>query len=583
MTESDVTHLDVSNPCDVTLVVKDGEEFKAHRQVLSEACPFFEKLLTSDMKESKEGVVRLETITKHQMADILEFIYTGHVNISSQENAENLIAAADFLLLPNVKSIASKFLEQNISISTCLSSFFVAEKYLCDELIKSTRKFICSNFVTVAETEHFLDLPSREVENWISSDEIVVSVEEDVFEIILKWINHNKSERSLKFSELFRHVRLTCVSRDFLITAVVTNDLVQENKECLDGVVAALGWIDRADDCDVPRPHSPRKSLEKCVIAVCGNEVPSHNLLWDPEKDVFFRLPPAPEMETEDRVSHLCGHLFSCRDKLFVVPANIGKAQCYDPNVNLWIPAPWTKQLDSNLQFVTSESQFLSEVLVVENKICFIVETRRGTGSSSLSLYNLDTDSFVQFIEWLDKIHVCFVAVNRYIYAIGGMIELVSFEGNCDVILRESSRFDTNEDKWEDIAKLQKARYQAFGVGKNQKIFVAGGLGEYWEGHLKTCEVYHIETDEWHLMATLTIPRPCGGMVLVDQTLYVLSRYTPSKTECYRHGKDEWIVQTLPFQLGSSSACSFRLFKGDLYKLERKRFEISFPPVTSVR
>ena len=385
MNESDVIHRDVSNPCDVTLVVKDGEEFKAHRQVLSEACRFFEKLLASDMKESKEGVVRLETITKHQMADILEFIYTGHVNISSQENAENLIAAADFLLLSNVKSIAGKFLEQNISISTCLSSFYVAEKYLYEELIESTRKFIYSNFLKVAETEHFLDLPSHEVENWISSDEIVVNVEEEVFEIILKWINHNKSERSLKFSELFRHVRLTCVSRDILTTAVVINDLVQENKECLDGAVAALGWIDRADDCDVPRPHSPRKSLEKCVIAVCGNEVPSHNLLWDPEKDEIFRLPPAPEMETEDCVSHLCGHLFSCRDKLFVVPKNIRKAQCYDPNVNLWIPAPWTKQLDKNLQFVISESQSFSKAFVVENKICFIVETRQ-THSSSLSL-----------------------------------------------------------------------------------------------------------------------------------------------------------------------------------------------------
>jgi len=33
---------------DVTLVAKDGKEFKAHRQVLSEASPFFEKLLSSE-------------------------------------------------------------------------------------------------------------------------------------------------------------------------------------------------------------------------------------------------------------------------------------------------------------------------------------------------------------------------------------------------------------------------------------------------------------------------------------------------------------------------------------------------------
>ena len=37
----------LDQPCDVVLMVKDGKEFKAHRQVLSEASPFFEKLLNA--------------------------------------------------------------------------------------------------------------------------------------------------------------------------------------------------------------------------------------------------------------------------------------------------------------------------------------------------------------------------------------------------------------------------------------------------------------------------------------------------------------------------------------------------------
>ena len=41
-------------PWDVVLMVKDGKQFKAHRRVLSAACPFFEKLLNSDMKETQE-------------------------------------------------------------------------------------------------------------------------------------------------------------------------------------------------------------------------------------------------------------------------------------------------------------------------------------------------------------------------------------------------------------------------------------------------------------------------------------------------------------------------------------------------
>ena len=200
--------------CDITLVVKDGEQFQAHRTVLSQASPFFEKLLGSDMKESNEGVIRLQTITKSQMADILQFIYNGNVQITSQENAEKLIETADFLLLSNIKIIAGKFLEQHMTTETCISTNYLAEQYSCEELVASSRKFIHLNFTSVTASKEFLNLPSHDIEKWISSDEIVIDDEENVFEIILKWIDHDKSERSGKFSELFSHVRLTCVSRD---------------------------------------------------------------------------------------------------------------------------------------------------------------------------------------------------------------------------------------------------------------------------------------------------------------------------------------------------------------------------------
>jgi len=40
----------------------------------------------------------------------------------------------------------------------------------------------------VAEIDEFLNLEAKEVERWISSDEISVADEADVFNIVLKWI-----------------------------------------------------------------------------------------------------------------------------------------------------------------------------------------------------------------------------------------------------------------------------------------------------------------------------------------------------------------------------------------------------------
>ena len=75
-------------------------------------------------------------------------------------------------------------------------------------------------------------------------------------------------QRRVKFCDLFRHVRLTCISRDILASNVVTYDLVKEDEECLKGVSVALQWFDRSTDCYIPRPHRPRKALERDVIIV---------------------------------------------------------------------------------------------------------------------------------------------------------------------------------------------------------------------------------------------------------------------------------------------------------------------------
>ena len=206
------------HPFDVTLVVEDGKAFKAHKCILSAASPFFEKLFNSDMRESKERVVRLEMLTELGLRDILEFIYTGTVQISTEENAQQLIAMADYLLLPHLKTVAGRVLLQLLNPSNCISMYYFAERYRCEELITEIKDFIFANFTTVAKTEQFLSLSSKEAKMWISSDEIDVSAEEDVFDIIRTWTDCEKSERKKYFAELFREARLVYVSRDLTCT-----------------------------------------------------------------------------------------------------------------------------------------------------------------------------------------------------------------------------------------------------------------------------------------------------------------------------------------------------------------------------
>ena len=223
----------IDKPYDITLVVDDGKKIKVHRRVLSEASPVFEKMLTSEIKETHEGVVLLEMITELGLMELLEYIYTCSVPISADDNAQDLVVMADYFDLPHLKYHAGRALEQTLNSSNSISTYRVTKTYHCKEFARHTKEYVDLNFTNVARTEEFLGLPYQDVKKWLSSDEINVNAEEDVFEIILRWTGYKIGERNKYFPDLFREVRLNHVSRDFLLSDVVTNDLVNDNKPCL--------------------------------------------------------------------------------------------------------------------------------------------------------------------------------------------------------------------------------------------------------------------------------------------------------------------------------------------------------------
>ena len=531
--------------CDVTLMTKDDKELKAHRNVLSAASPFFFKLLQSDMKENREGIVRFEEISSAVMEEVLEFIYTGSVEVT-QENVEDLIAAANYLLIPGLKTISGRFLEEQMSESNCVSTFYFAEKYQCDELIANTTKFIHANFASVAEMDEFLDLEAKEVERWISRDEISVAAEADVFKVVLKWIEQNNSERKESFEKLFGHVRLASLARDFLID-VVTNELVQGNSRCLWLVLDAIKMM--AFPVEGSLPQSPRKSLETGAIVCCGGK---YALCYLPEKDEWKRL---ADGLTENKNSTT--QMMNYRDQLYAFPQT-GKAERYDPVFNCW----------STLDMSTTNS---TKVAVVKGNL-YAIEVSLSKKTSSIKRYDVERCSWQTVLSSHEgcRLESCVVAAGNHLYVCGGKS---GSSYRYDDYVTKAERFDTVVNKWETIADMKEKRECAFGTTTSGKIFVAGG-------RQRSCEMYNVSTNEWQVIGRLNDLHRCGSMVCLKGTLYVLggtSDYGRSylKVECYDPTENKWIQKTaIPVKMISEdngdtfSGCVLKLSKGVLNKLD---------------
>ena len=256
--------------CDVKVVVKD-KEFNAHKVVLAAASPFFLTLLATDMRESKEQLIRieLEEATASVMEDVLQYVYTGNVSVT-EESAHSLIATADYLLLPGLKTMACNFLKENVTTENCIFNYYFADKYQCVDMREKACEVVNSNFSAVMETDDFLSLTMEQVMEWVSSDDITVNNEEEVFKGIVKWVSHIKSEREAHFVELLHQVRLMSISHEYLFNDLVEEKLVTTNNECLKFVLAAMkGFFYPTDECVT---KSPRKCLETQTdaIFVCG-------------------------------------------------------------------------------------------------------------------------------------------------------------------------------------------------------------------------------------------------------------------------------------------------------------------------
>ena len=531
--------------CDLTLVTKDDEELKAHSNVLSAASPFFNKLLLSDMKEKREGIVRFEEISGSVMEDVLEFVYTGTVGVT-QENAKELIAAGNYLIIPSLETVSWRFLEGEMSNKNCISTFYFAEKYQCNELLTNSRGFIHENFACVAEMDEFLNLEAKEVERWISSDKIVVTAELDVFKIVQKWVEHSKSERKAAFEELFRHVRLVFLPRDYLLS-IVTNELVRDNGVCLRLISDAIQLTAFSNEHDLPL--SPRKGLETRAIVACGGK---YTFCYIPEEDEWKRLPDGLSERNQKN------QVIRYQDQLYVFPRYC-PAERYDPVYNGW----------STLDFSSNSAT----VVVIKGEI-YALEIDTLCEESTIKRYNVDMCSWQTVLtsNQACRIESCVVAAGHHLYSFGGWLPQSS---EC---VTKAERFDTMVNEWEEIADMQCERGGAFGVATEEKIFVGGGHRSNYVW--RTCEMYIVSTNEWQTIASLNISCEYGSMMCLKGKIYVVGGSNilgknELKVECYDPTKDKWIIKTtIPMKKicrgnkHTFTGCVLKFSKGVLDKLE---------------
>ncbi|CAF4452384.1 unnamed protein product [Rotaria socialis] len=217
---------------DVTIYV-DGVPFACHRLILAAASPYFRAMFSYNFRESTEGNVRIQDITPWTMKRILEFIYTGHTDIT-YDNLFEMFNASVMLSIKELTDLLIKFLYLQMNIYNCIQIEQLATLYSLENLRRTTLQFIVDHFMCLYEKHLFVHLNEHTLMEVLSDDNLDIPKEEYVFLTIVQWVNYRPVEREQYFQSLFKFIRLNSISdSDFVTNSMRNEKLVQKYTACL--------------------------------------------------------------------------------------------------------------------------------------------------------------------------------------------------------------------------------------------------------------------------------------------------------------------------------------------------------------
>jgi len=150
----------------------------------------------------------LRIISAAAMESVLEFMYTGQVQVN-RDNVFELLEASSFLFVEKVKKACCQFLESIVDKENCFAILSIAHAFSCNGLIQTVNQFVNRQFNELAKTESFLKLPKEEIIKFLSSDDIQIENEEQLLEIIIDWVNYDLEMRKGWFTQLLKLIRLS--------------------------------------------------------------------------------------------------------------------------------------------------------------------------------------------------------------------------------------------------------------------------------------------------------------------------------------------------------------------------------------
>ncbi|KAK3095759.1 hypothetical protein FSP39_018672 [Pinctada imbricata] len=218
---------------DVTVEV--GEKtFKCHKSILASLSLYFDAMFNSGMRESISGHVTFPEMDPDLFEIVLRFIYTGDAESGmTTDNAVELLRIAALLQISTLQGIIEEFLHPHLTNENCLKVWRLSMLHDCRTLTDKAVELIARNFKDIIQTDDFWELDGREVAAIIKEDALDVESEDQLCDIVIRWIEKDIDKRKECCGMLFENIRLAFLSPEALINLEEKHEFLRENFDCM--------------------------------------------------------------------------------------------------------------------------------------------------------------------------------------------------------------------------------------------------------------------------------------------------------------------------------------------------------------
>ncbi|XP_029007710.1 kelch repeat and BTB domain-containing protein 12 [Betta splendens] len=516
---------------DVVLVA-EGVSFPCHRVVLCAFSPYFRVMFTCGLRECSSREVVLRDTPAESLALLLHYMYCSDLPLTNS-NVQGVSIAAFLLQMDDVFARCQLHMTDNMDASNCLGVYYFARDLGAEELADHAQRFLRQHFVQVCESEEVLELEAHQLGSLLSSDDLNVSREETILDVVLRWVKHRAltegETRDRHLPELLRKVRLPLISADYLRESMRRSAALLGDADCLQTLSEALEAA-AAHPSAAPRKLRLRYGMETTDLLLCvGNDSSGIRSRYGSYAERSFCYAPSTGRTyyiTSPRYGEALGYVGAgvvTERNAIIVAGEAGArrmARQKDMNVEIY---RYRVEAQGSWEHLTSAEYRDSYALGALGDTLYLLGGQMKLKNQFLMTNCVERWS-LQGGPWrsaaplpLPLAYHSVVTMKDRLYVIGGRTpQSYRTDDEPDRLSNRLLEYDPNTNRWTELGAMRYSKYRCSAVSLNGEIYVMGGIGCEGtdRGQSRHCldvvEIYNPDGDCWRAGP----PLPCAQLSL---------------------------------------------------------------------